>query len=86
MIPQLKGRTPTEYVEGSTPDILAYALFDWYQPVFYLTSTIEYPHKLKCIGRRLGVEEDCTDEMAFTILAGKGKVLVRNSVWAISED
>jgi Reverse transcriptase (RNA-dependent DNA polymerase) len=85
-IPQLRGRTPTEYVEGSTPDISAYAMFDWYQPVFYLTPVIDYPHERKCIGRWLGVAEECTDEMAFTILAGKGKVIVRKSVWAISDD
>jgi hypothetical protein len=38
-IPQLYGRTPTEFVEGSTPDILAYAMFDWYQHVYYYSPT-----------------------------------------------
>jgi hypothetical protein len=34
----------------------------------------------------LGVAEDCTDDMEFTTLDGKCKVLVHNSVWAIMED
>jgi hypothetical protein len=42
-IPQLKGRTPTEYVEGTTPDISSYAMFDWYQPVYYYNPVIGYP-------------------------------------------
>jgi hypothetical protein len=45
-IPQLQGRTPTEYVEGSTPDISSYALFDWYQPLYYMTPTTGYPHEI----------------------------------------
>jgi hypothetical protein len=85
-IPQLRGRTPTEYVEGSTPNISAYALFYWYQPVFCLTPVIDYPHERKCIDRWLGVAEECTDEMAFTMIAGKAKVVVRKSLWAISDD
>jgi hypothetical protein len=85
-IPKLRGCTPTKYAEGSTPDISSYALFDWHQPVFYLTPVIEYPNEQKRIGRRIGVAEDCTDNMAYTILASKGKILVRKSVWAISND
>jgi hypothetical protein len=44
-IPKLNNCTPTEYVEGSTPDISAYALFDWYQPVYNWTPTVQYPHE-----------------------------------------
>jgi hypothetical protein len=47
---------------------------------------IDYPHERKCIDRWLGVAEECTDEMAFTIIAGKAKVVVRKSLWAISDD
>jgi hypothetical protein len=82
---QLNNRTPTEYVEGSTPDISSYALFDWYQPVYYYNPTIGYPHERKLIGRWIGVADQCTDIMAYLILAGKGQVLTRKSVWAISE-
>jgi hypothetical protein len=75
-----------KYVDGSTPDISAYALFDWYQPVYYLTPVIDYRHKRKFIGRWLDVAKECTDEMAFTILAGKGNVIVRKFVGAITEE
>jgi hypothetical protein len=84
-IPQLHGRTPKEYVEGSTPDISPYALFDWYQPVYYLNPSIDFPHEVKKIGRWIGVAEQCTDTMAYVILTGKGTTLVRKSVWAIPD-
>jgi Reverse transcriptase (RNA-dependent DNA polymerase) len=84
-IPQLHGRTPTEHVEGSTPDISSYALFEWYQPVYYWNPTIEFPHERKLIGRWIGVAEACTDEMAFLILTKKSLVLIRKSVWALTD-
>jgi hypothetical protein len=65
---------------------LAYSLFDWYHPVFYLTQDIEYPYERNCIGQWLGIAEECNDEMAFTVIAVKGKVLVQKYVWAISEE
>jgi hypothetical protein len=85
-IPQLHGRTPTEYVEGSTPDISSYALFDWYQPVYYLTPTIMYPHERKLIGRWIGVAETCVDDMSYIILSAKGKILIRKSVWSLTDE
>jgi hypothetical protein len=76
-IPQLKGRTPTEYVEGSMPDISAYALFDSYQPVFYFTPAIKSPHKTQmyrllvrgCRGlhRRDGFYHSCRKGQSFSM-------------------
>jgi hypothetical protein len=85
-IPQLGGRTPTEFVEGSTPDILTYVMFNWYQPVFYYTPTVDHPHHKKSIGRWIGVAEDCTDEMSYLILAKSGRIVVRKSVWSLTKD
>ena len=31
----LEGRTPTEHVIGTTPDIMVYSLFQWYNYVYY---------------------------------------------------
>jgi hypothetical protein len=85
-IRQLDGRVPEEYVTGSTPDISPYVLFDWYQPVYYWTPTAEFPFEKKLIGRWVGVSENCVDEMAYTILTSAAKIIIRKSVWGLSED
>jgi hypothetical protein len=78
----LQGRTPEVYVTRSTPDISPYAMFDWYQPVYYLTPTISFPYEKKILGRWLGVAKNCTDEMAYTVLWMNGVVMIRKSIWA----
>jgi hypothetical protein len=75
-IPELRGRVPVEYVHGYTPDISAYALFDWYEYVYFYEPTAEIPHERKVLGRWLGVAESSTDIMACYVLTGTGKVVV----------
>jgi len=82
----LQGRTPYEHIHGSTPDISMYALFSWYEPVFYLDPASTFPDEKKNIGLWIGIEESCTDIMAHRILTVKGEVVVRKSVWALSKD
>ena len=82
----LGGRTPEEFVTGSTPDISPYVMFDWYQPVYYLSPAKGFPGETKQVGRWLGVAENCTDEMAFLILGAKGLVVIRKSVWSMTAD
>jgi hypothetical protein len=64
-MPKLEDRTPTEKALGSTPDILQYCQFDWYEPVFYWERGATFPSNRKCLGRWLGVAENYTDLMAF---------------------
>jgi len=85
-IPQLQGRVPDEVVLGSTPDISQYAQFDWYEPVLYWDPVGAFPHEQKLLGRWLGVAEVSTDLMAFYIMTKTGKVIIRKSVWTLSED
>jgi hypothetical protein len=85
-IPQLNGRTPTEYVEGSTLDISSYAMFDWYQPIYYYNPVIGYSQEKKVIGGWLDVAEDCNNVMAYVVSAGKGKVFIWKSVWGIPDE
>jgi Reverse transcriptase (RNA-dependent DNA polymerase) len=85
-IPQLEGRTPTELVTGSTPDISAHALFDFYEPVYYMDPARQFPFEKKRLGFVLGVYEATIDEMAYYILGDKGKVVVRKSIWGLSDD
>jgi hypothetical protein len=34
----------------------------------------------------LGVAENCTDKMAYHVLTGTGKVIVRRDVWSLTDD
>ncbi|KAI2511649.1 hypothetical protein MHU86_2715 [Fragilaria crotonensis] len=45
-----------------------------------------FPFEQKLFGRWIGVAEVSTDLMAFYILTRSGKVIVRKSVWGLSED
>ena len=85
-IPQLQGRTPYEDVLGSTPDITPFALFDWYQVVYYYEPIPDFPYERKSLGRWLGVADTTIDLMAYFILTKAGQVIVRKSVWAVNED
>jgi len=84
--PMLNGVTGMEHVTGSTPDISPLALFDFWQPVYFLMPVEAYPHEKKVIGRWLRVAKDCTDEMAFVVLPISGVPITRKSVWAIPDD
>ncbi|KAI2503958.1 Reverse transcriptase (RNA-dependent DNA polymerase) [Fragilaria crotonensis] len=67
-------------------DISQYAQFDWYEPVLYWDPVGTFPHEQKLLGRWLGVAEVSTDLMAFYLLTKTGKIIVRKSVWGLSED
>jgi hypothetical protein len=85
-MPQLQGRVPDKDVLGSTPNISQYSKFDWYEPVLYWDPVGAFPHEQKLLGRWLGVAEVSTDLMAFYILTKTGKIIVRKSVWGLSEE
>jgi hypothetical protein len=61
-------------------------MFDWYQAVYYWTPVEQFPHERKLVGRRVGDSENGIDEMAYVILMRKGKVVIRKSVWGLSDD
>ena len=63
-ISQLDGRVPEEFVLGTTPDISVYALFDWYEYVYYWNPIAEFTHEKKFLGQWIGVAEISTDTMA----------------------
>jgi hypothetical protein len=73
-------------VNGSSPDISSYGQFDWYEPVYFWDPVKGFPYEKKRIGRWIGVAENYTDIMAFYILTESGKVIVRKSVRALSQD
>ena len=82
--PALDGRVPHEDALGDTPDISQYAQFDWYQAVHYYDPTAQFPDDKNLLGRWVGVAEVSINLMAFYILTETGKVVVRQSVWALT--
>jgi hypothetical protein len=85
-MPELKGRTPFEHVEGSTPDISALCQFDYYKVVHCYMPTKEFPEEKKVLGRWLGIARNCTDDLAYKILVKSGQIITRKDVWAASGD
>jgi hypothetical protein len=85
-ITRLRGRTPEEHTFGSTPDVSMYAMFDLYQIVEYLAPVNEYPEQKQTFGWWIGVSENCIDEMASVILTKNGQVIIRKSIWGLSDD
>ena len=61
-------------------------MFDWYQAVYYWTPTAGFPEDKKLIGRYLGLAETCVDELAYNILTDTCKIIIRKSVWALTDD
>ena len=85
-LPQLNGRTPTEFVLGSTPDILAYAMFDWYQLLWYHKPEAQFPYKKKTMGQWIGTANSCMDLMAYSIVTQSRRVITRKSMWGVMEE
>jgi hypothetical protein len=81
-IPKMMGRVPETHMNGSTLDISALFLFDWYHLVYYLTPDTSFPMDKKF----LGIAETCIDEMAFYILTENGEVIICKNVWVIPDD
>jgi hypothetical protein len=84
--PACDGRTGFEHVTGSTPDISPLAMFDFWEPVWFLMPVAEYPFEKKTIGRWLGVATNCTDDMAYIVLPKSGIPITRKDVWALFDD
>ena len=83
---QLVGHMPTEFVLGSTPDLLAYAMFDQYQPVWYHKPEAQFPYEKKVMGQWIGTADSCMDLMAYSIVTRSGRVIMQKSVWGVTEE
>jgi len=76
----LDGRTPYEAVMGHTPDISSLATFNFYEPVWYIDQTAEFPHPKRKLGRWLGEAYDIGQAMCYWVLPISGIPLARSSV------
>ena len=82
-IPELEGCTPLEATTGSTPNITPYILFNWFENVYYCDPVADFPHQKRRIGKLIAAADNCTDELAYTVLPLSGRPITRKAVWAI---
>ena len=79
----LGGSTPFQKVNGYTPNIAEYLLCNWYDWVWYHDP--DDPNK-ENLGRWLGPSHDTGQGLAYNVLTAKGTVVIRNSVYPLSND
>jgi len=79
----LDGRTPYEAVMGHTPDISSLATFNFYEPVWYIDQTSEFPKPKRKLGRWLGEAYDIGQAMCYWVLPISGIPIARSSVQPI---
>jgi hypothetical protein len=70
----LEGRTPYEAVLGNTPDISSLAIFNFYEPVWYIEQNSEFPHPKRKLGRWLGEAYDIGQAMCYWVLTTSGPI------------
>lgn len=67
----MDGCTAEEHISASTTDITAYALFDWYQPVFPHDFVAPFSYQQRVVSQVLGVADNCTEVLAYIISSKK---------------
>jgi hypothetical protein len=55
--PVLDGLAAEEFVHARTPDIFAYSMFDWYEPVWFIDPAKDAAQSWRVLGRWIGVAE-----------------------------
>ena len=85
-LPGLNGLTPEERVHGRTPDISAYAQFDWYSYVWYIDPPTDVSTSRRKLGRWLGVAEDVGSPLTYVILPKSCRPIYRSSVLSLTAD
>ena len=83
--PALNGLTAEEHVHARTPDISAYAMFDWYQPVWYIDPAEGLEPRRK-LGRWIGVAEHFGAPMCYFVLPKSGRPIARSSVFHVTKE
>ena len=59
--------TPEEWIHARTPDFLAYAMYEWYELVWYVDESVDMPTSRRKLGHWLGVMEVQETSMTYVI-------------------
>ena len=84
-IPGLNGLSPEENIHARTPDISAYAQYEWYEAVWYVDPPGGIKPRKK-LGRWIGVAEKVGGPMTYWILPKSCDPIARSSVFPLTED
>ena len=84
--PVLNNLTAEEHVHARTPDISAYAMFDWYQPVWYIDPVEQGVDSRRKMGRWIGVAEHFGAPMCYFVLPKSGRPIARSSVFHVTRE
>ena len=78
----LEWRTPLEVMTGSTPDISALLLFQFWEPVYYKTTDASFPSEsTEKLGRFVGIAEHVGHTLTFKVLTDDTqKVIFRSRI------
>jgi hypothetical protein len=79
----LDGRTPYEAVLGHTSNISLLATFSFYEPVWFIDQTEEFPKPRRKIGRWLGEAYNIGQAMHYWVLPISGIPIARSTVTPI---
>ena len=84
--PALDGLTAEESVHARTPDISAYAMFDWYEPVWFIDPATHAAQSRRVLGRWIGVAESIGSSLTYFILPKSCVPIARSSVFPVTQD
>lgn len=82
----LDGRTPYEAVLGHTPDISSISTFNFYEPIWYLEQTEEFPKPRRMLGRWLGEAYNIGQALCYWLLPMSGTPIARSTVQQIPNE
>src|SRR5687768_2491422 len=72
--------TPLQYLEGVTPDISAYLLYTFWQPILFLDHEAVWPATNERSGRWLCVAHNIDDALIYWVLDDQSKQVLARSV------
>ena len=76
----LEWRTPLEMLNGSTPDISAIVLFQFWEPVYYKTNDASFPSdSTEKLGRFVGIADHVGHALTFKVLTDDTKKVIFRS-------
>ena len=84
--PALNGMTPYECIHARTIDISAYAMFDWYEYVWYIDPAADTAESRRKLGRWIGVAEHVGSALTYFILPASCQPIARSSVFPMTRD
>ena len=75
---RLGWRTPIEWLLGFTPDISAFLVFKFYEPVYYMVIEPSLADTTEQLGRFVGISHNVGHSMTFKVLTESGRIIHRS--------